>query len=207
MLRRSLSLSFFIIVILGVIAVYGYEASPTGYYLPLGYKVSAQITVPDAPWLPGESVGDIVGLSCSQYSVLVIGYGCRDVSFQVHTGIKVVWKEAGSEKIVADINMGVEKGEYKIYIVYGSDGYVKISYSAGGTDVKPQAIYSFRGDVSKYTIVSQGAQVNEPTQIASIGSDDEIGEGYNPITSETLILVCLGAGVVGIVTLFFVFRR
>jgi len=210
-MRRPLLFTPLLLFIINVIGLaYAYEASPTGYYLPQGYKVSAQITVPEAPYWPGENTGDIVGLGCSEYKILVVGYGSRDIGFQVHTGIKVIKVSVGeywnSQKVVANVNMGVEKGEYTIYIVYGSDGYIKISYSAGGTDVKPQAIYSFKADIDKYTILSQGSQVNKPEQILSSG-DSNVGEGYNPLSENVVIYLALGAGVILILSIVVILVR
>jgi hypothetical protein len=190
--------------------VYAYDATSTGYYLPKGYKVSAKVSVPAPPFWPGETLGDIVGISTSDYSVLVIGYGSKGgvlEGFKVEQGIKVVWKQAGREEVKATVTIQ-NVGEHDVTIVYGYDGQIKIS-------VNGKFVHSFVANKDKYEIVAQGASVSAPEVLPTSDnsnqntSDSGTGEGYNPPSVSELQMQYLlfGAGAVIVVVLVLVLMR
>ena len=201
-MRKTIIPLFFIILLATVSAVYAYDATSTGYYLPKGYKVTGKVYVPGAPFWPGESLGDVVGVATDEYSVLVVGYGSKGgilESFNVEQGVKVIWKQAGREEVKAKATIQ-NIGEHDVTIVYGYDGQVKIS-------VDGKFIYGFVATTDKYQLVAQGASVNAPevlpTSDDSSQSGSDTGEGYNPPSVSELQMQYLlfGAGVVGLVAL------
>ena len=170
--------------------------TPTGYYLPRGYKAEAIIMIPPAPFWPGIAKGDVVGVDAGTYQVRVVGFGykasiiegfwaCHGVQVQKHTLSKT---EILTMKTNQD-NPSLEAGEHKITITYGYDGTVKIA-------IDGEFLYSFAGTEDKYAVIAEGAKVSAPEPLPSSDSGDT-GEGYNPPTVKELQLqyLALGAGV------------
>ncbi len=207
-MRRPLLISILLFISI-LTSVHGYSATPTGYYLPKGYKVTAKVYVPDAPFWPGETLGDIFGVASQEYSVLAVGYGGKGgplEGFAVEKGVKIIWVQGGRQEVKAKISIQ-NVGEHDVTIVYGYDGAIKIS-------VNGQFIYSFVATEKKYQIVSQGAAVNAPEMIPQSNSGDgspsnDTGEGYDvPSVSEIQMqYLLLGAGIVLAVSLVFIMSR
>ena len=189
-MRRLLPLLFTLFL---VVSVSAYTATPTGYYLPKGYKVDVSVYVSDPPLWPGENLGDIVGLSINDYSVLVVGYGGKGgplEGFAVEQGVKIVWIQGGTQYVKAKVKLN--GGDHTVSILYGYDGQVKIS-------VDGKYVYGFVATADKYEIVAQGASVNAPQPIPQDqGSQDTTGEGYDvpSIPELRTQYLLLGAGLV-----------
>ena len=179
-------------LVMGGMVVLAYDAAPTGYYLPKGYKVEAKARFPGCGFWPGDYVGDIVGVSTSGYEVLVVGKCEKAWNGGVWDCFKVYWIEGGQQKEVANIHSTPEE-DHTIVIVYGYDGMVKIS-------IDGQLAYSFVGTTDKYSIVAQGAKVSTPEPLPEDGSDSGTGEGYNPPSVSELQVqyLLLGAGATAI---------
>ena len=191
-MRRLLPLLFTLFLVVGVSA---YTATPTGYYLPRGYKVDATVRVPAVPAWPGENVGDIAGLSTNDYSVYVVAYGGRGgilEGFATEQGIKIVWVQGGTQQVKAKVR-NLNEGDHTVTIVYGHDNYIKIS-------IDGKLAFSFVATVDKYELVAQGASVNAPQPIPQQqdGSSDQTGEGYDvpSIPELQTQYLLLGAGLV-----------
>ena len=206
--RAAIPILLFIISITVAVAVYAYEATPTGYYLPKGYKVTATVSVPGAPFWPGEYLGDIVGVQSNEYSVLAVGYGSKGgilENFAVEQGIKIIWIQGGRQEVKAKVSIS-NVGDHDVTIVYDYDGQVKIS-------VDGKFIYGFVATADKYQIVAQGAKVNQPEVLpSSDGSqNNDTGSGYNPpsVSEIQMQYLLLGAGIIVIliVVMFLMHRR
>ncbi|MCD6300897.1 MAG: hypothetical protein J7L82_02380 [Staphylothermus sp.] len=178
-----------LMIVGGTVAYANYVVSPTptGYYLPKGYKVTAKVYVPDAP-LWGNTIGDAVGLSCDKYSVIVFGWGEKTWNWEAKHGIKVIWREGGTDEDKAYVDLEPDK-KHDVTIVYDWDGTVKIS-------VDGKFIYSFVATESRYTIVAQGATVNEPEALPEPSTTPPTGSGYNRASVNELQTqyLLLGAG-------------
>ena len=181
------------------------STSETGYYLPKGYKVVAEITVPPAPFWPGIAVGDAVGIKSGTEEYVVVGFGYKASileGFWACHGVQVQKCSGSSRELLVMItnedNPDFEAGTHKVTIVYGYDGIVKIS-------VDSEFLRSFPATADKYAITAKGAKVYPPEQIASGSGDDGKGEGYTPPTIREIQLQYLalgaGAGAVAIVAL------
>ena len=172
----AIPIVFLVILALASALAAAYDASQTGYYLPKGYKVTAKIHVPGSPFLPGEIVGDIVGVATSDYSVLAVGYGWKGQVWEgwpAESGIKIVWKERGLEDVKAKDKY--DEGDYDVTIVYGCDGQVKFS-------VNGEFIYGFVATTDRYSIVAEGAKVYSPEPLPCLTetTTNPTGTGYNP---------------------------
>jgi hypothetical protein len=209
MQRKSIIFFIYLTILIIASTAYAYEATPVGYYLPKGYKVTAKVSVPSPPFWGGEKLGDIVGVSVSEYSVFVVGYGAKwiDLSgLHVEQGVKVVWKQGGREEVKAKVSIQ-NIGEHDVTIVYDYDGQIKIS-------VDGKFIYGFVATDNKYQIIAQGASVNAPQVLPTpdTGSDQstDTGSGYNPPSVSQLQMqyLLLGGGAIGIIILsLFLMRR
>ncbi len=180
---------------MGGMIVLAYDATPTGYYLPRGYKVEAEAATLGCGIWPGDYVGGIVGVSTENYKVLVVGKCEKAWNGGVWDGFKVYWIEGGREEEKAQLHIESDQvaKPQKITIVYGYDGMVKIS-------INDRLIYSFTGTVDKYSIVAQDAKVSAPEPLPQDGSDSGTGEGYNPPSVSELQVqyLLLGAGATAI---------
>ncbi len=196
----------FLTILLGSLIVVAYDASPTGYYLPKGYKVSVKLHVPGAPFWPGEVSGDIAGVGCEEYSVLIIGYGWKGQlweGYPAESGIKVIWKQGGNEEEKAKEKY--DEGDYDVTIVYGCDGQIKIS-------VNGEFLYGFVATKSKYSILAEGAAVQAPEPLPCITettTDPGTGEGYNPpsVNEMQQQLLWVGIGVIALIAFPILFLR
>ena len=186
----------------GMLAYANYAVNPTpsGYYLPRGYKVTAKVYVPDSP-LWGNVLGDAFGISCEKYTVFALGWGEKTWNWEAKHGIKIVWREGGTDEDKAYVDLEPNK-KHDVTIVYDWDGTVKIS-------VDGKFIYSFVATEPKYTIVAQGAQVSEPEALPKPSTTSPTGSGYNPASISDLRTeyLLLGAGVTAVALLFFAFLR
>lgn len=186
----------------GMLAYANYAVNPTpsGYYLPRGYKVTAKVYVPDSP-LWGNTLGDAFGISCEKYTVFALGWGEKTWNWEAKHGIKIVWREGGTDQDKAYIDLEPNK-KHEVTIVYDWDGTIKIS-------VDGKFLYGFVATEPKYTIVAQGAQVSEPEALPKPSTTSPTGSGYNPASISDLRTeyLLLGAGVAAVALLFFAFMR
>ncbi len=165
-----------------------YAETPTGYFLPKGYKVTAQVFVPCAPFWPGEAVGDAVGLQTNDYSVIARGYGLKGgvlEGFTTRSGVKIIWVQGGVQSVKADTSAECNK-KHEVTIVYSHDGQIK--FSVGG-----RFIYSFVATADRYSIVAEGASVNAP-EVLPRDTTSPAGGGYNPPSIQQIQIQALALG-------------
>lgn len=201
-LMVALALTFTLIAAHTALA---YDASATGYYLPEGYKVTAEVSIPGAPFWPGELVGSVFGLSTDDYSVLVVASSVKGQvweGFSTWDGCKVVWVQSGREEVKAKVSL--TPGKHDVTIVYGWDGTVKIS-------VDGEMLFSFVATAGKYSVVAQGAKVNAPEELPKTTATASTGGGYNPPTVKDIqlryTLLGVGAGGVALASLLVIKRK
>ncbi len=176
------------VVMLGAVS---FALSPTGYYLPKGYRVSAVLYVPCAPFWPGEILGDAVGLQTNEYAVIARGYGWKGnvwEGFATRSGVMIIWHQGGSQNVVARIDLVCEQ-KHEITIVYGYDGQVKFS-------AKNEFIYGFIATVDRYSVVAENAAVSRPEPLPQQTTQPPAGTGYNPPTAQQVQAQGLIVGII-----------
>ncbi len=190
--------------------------TPTNYYLPKGYKVHAQIYVPDAPIWPGENVGGAVGVQGPTCTIYAQAYGWKNSWnwFQYKSGIRVYQVCGSITQKVADVQVDGHDFYADVVITYDWDGHVTIAAS-----LKPNAqlsnLYGFTAETDKYTIVGEGAKVDPPEALpqptTTSASGQNTGNGYNPPTVNDLqtryLLLGAGAGIIAVLVIATVLGR
>ncbi len=194
-----------LMIMLTVSAAYA-DVYATGYYLPRGYKVTAQAFIPCAPFWSGEMIGDAVGLQTNDYTVIARSYGWKGgilEGFATRSGIKILWIQGGREDIKADVDLACGR-KHEVVIVYGYDGQIKFS-------VDGRFIYSFIATVDRYSIVAEGASVSAPESLPRDTTSPPAGTGYNPPSIQQIqiqaLALGLGLGLGVIAILLFLTRR
>ena len=193
-------------VALLVLATSLVTVSDTGYVLKEGYMAEADVVVPVAPTQPGGYVaGSTIGISKGDYIIVVETYGERGWwPFDVYTGFKVFEVVNGKEKVLANLNQGIQAGNYKIIIVY-KEGKIYFSYKKNALDVEPQLIYSFPAS-GEWKIVANNADVSPPEQIAPGIAPGNVGTGYT--ATGTSIYILLGMGILSLsIPIILILRR
>jgi len=204
--KKSVLLAVAVMAAITLIA-YAYPTpTPSGYYLPRGYKVTATIYVPESPFWPGEVVGDEVGISDGATTIFAVGVGWKywDGPNLVYDEYVKIVKQTGDKQQVLKIINVHNPGQHTVVITYTWDGQVSIS-------VDGHLAYGFQASTDKYIIVAQGAHVNQPVELPRPKTDNPTGEGYNPPSVQDIqrqyLLLGLGAGAIIILVLILALRR
>lgn len=160
------------IIILSIASVYAQQINlveyvDTGFVLQEGkYLKATDFIVPTPPTFTGYEPGSTVGVKLPTGEIVIVeGYGERGFwIFQVYSGFKVYKVFNGTEKVLANINQGVEAGTYTVYLKY-QGGYIYFSYTKQWYqgDIEPQVIYSmYIGSGYTLNVVGKNVELEDP---------------------------------------------